>query len=84
MKSEIIRFQFSISTPEMWYRKSTREYVISCLIETDNTIQAINFTSKKPNKAKKMFYKYILQNSPISEEFRYLVKKNRIHIVEKY
>ena len=82
MIGELLCFEVQISRPYLWFRKSTREWVVSCTFATDNTTTAVNFSSKKKNKAKRNFYLYLMKDSVASEEFKYLLSQNLIHITE--
>jgi hypothetical protein len=62
----------------VWYRDSTKEWVVHADITSNNVHLSINFSNKKLNKSKKSFYKFCTQGI-LGEEMLYLFKEQQIH-----
>lgn len=62
----------------VFYRDSTKEWVVQVNIISNNVCLSINFPNKKLNKCKKNFYKFCIQGI-LGEEMLYLFKEHLIH-----
>ena len=67
-----------ICDPFVYYRHSTKEWIVAIDVETDNTSTSINFPHKKLNKAKVKFYKYCLEGL-LGEEMIHRFRQHEIH-----
>lgn len=70
-----------IKTPKLWYRKSTKEWVLYVVITTHSVQTSITFTNKKRSKVLKQFYKFCTSGI-LMEEMLYRFRHNEIHIEE--
>lgn len=75
-----MKINIEIKNVSLYYRKKTRDYVVSATFVSDNVCECINFSAKRENKAKKSFYRYCTRDGILAEEMLYLFKNNMIHI----
>ena len=58
-----MKWEIEITNIYIWYRNSTKEWVISVAAKTNYSCSiSINYSSKKLNKAKKMMFKNLAKD----------------------
>lgn len=62
-----MKWKVEIEQIYTWYRKSTKQWVISVVAKTNSCAMAINYSSKKLNKAKKIMWKNLAKDLMESE-----------------
>ena len=73
-----MKMTIELRDPEVWYRKSTKEWIVDVNILTPNCSQCIRFSNKKRSKALKSFYKYCTSGL-LDMEMIYLFEHKEIH-----
>lgn len=78
-----IRLSVDIEKPVLWYRESTKEWVVFTYISTPHAYKAISFPNKKRSKAIKAFYRFFTSRGILEDEMMYLFGHNMIEIEER-
>ena len=79
---ECIDMRVKVYTPYIWYRNSTKEWVVNFVIKSRDVAECVIFSAKKKNKAKKRFVKFCC-DGVLGDEFLSRFKNNEIHILEE-